>query len=276
MPLISYADYQTACNEMVQRVLAETATHDRPLSEIENFLSGHDSAYCQIGVLDSVNGNQALNPSFRQWTMDVYGESCCRGWSRAMERIAGCLGVSPVSFFRDCFHEFVGSWKVSAREFLVDGIRYSGPQENILQSANGYFAHGTLTIVAGKLCGSHGVLDGEKRTEAKETIERASHKWITETLRFRMRVDSGCHLANYDRSIARRIQKLIGGKIYRIMPNPKCQLLGRIDGCDRHLYYHDVVLAAGKIFDDVTAPMGRIANDYKSLWEHANDIDFGF
>jgi RHS repeat-associated protein len=75
--------------------------------------------------------------------------------------------------------------------------------------------------------------------------------------------------------VAERIKKAIGGTIRRITPK-RGDWLGPYRGKPTEWGHHDVVEKDGRIYDAMTGPDGCPIDDYKNLWDYADDLDFGF
>jgi hypothetical protein len=75
---------------------------------------------------------------------------------------------------------------------------------------------------------------------------------------------------------AREIQKLIGGNIVIIKPTPPDRLLGAYRGKNWGWYEHHVVVLNGRVYDNFTGGAGETISVYKSRWQYASVINFGF
>ena len=75
--------------------------------------------------------------------------------------------------------------------------------------------------------------------------------------------------------VAKRIQGAIGGDIHRIAPRPG-RFLGPHRGRPTEWAHHEVVVKDSRVYDALTGPDGLPIDEYKELWEYADDIDFGF
>jgi hypothetical protein len=89
----------------------------------------------------------------------------------------------------------------------------------------------------------------------------------------RAAADPACR--NGCESVARQIQKQIGGEMKRITP-PRGARLGPFGGKDWEWNYHEVVVKDGRVYDAFTGGQGLPIDKYKELWLYANGIDFGF
>lgn len=77
---------------------------------------------------------------------------------------------------------------------------------------------------------------------------------------------------------AKQIQKQIGGTIIKIVPlDPEeTPRLGGYRGKNWGWYWHKVVVNDGRVYDAFTGGEGATIDEYKSLWEYPDVIDFGF
>lgn len=85
--------------------------------------------------------------------------------------------------------------------------------------------------------------------------------------------DPAC--ANGCESVAKQIQKLIGGDIKRITPSGG-PTLGGYRGSNPAWAYHEVVVKEGRVFDAFTGSSGATIDEFKALWEYPDAINFGF
>ncbi|WP_437814639.1 RHS repeat domain-containing protein [Sorangium sp. So ce1078] len=76
-------------------------------------------------------------------------------------------------------------------------------------------------------------------------------------------------------SIARQIQKQIGGDVVRITPKDTPGL-GAFRGKNWGWSHHEVVVKDGRVYDLTTGHEGMTIPEYKMLWEFSNDVNFGF
>ncbi|MCP3994806.1 MAG: hypothetical protein GY722_07055, partial [bacterium] len=77
--------------------------------------------------------------------------------------------------------------------------------------------------------------------------------------------------------VANRIQATVGGEIHRIEPGlPGARFLGPRGGKRTDWQYHEVVVKDGRVIDALTGPGGLPIDEFKMLWEYADDINFGF
>jgi hypothetical protein len=74
---------------------------------------------------------------------------------------------------------------------------------------------------------------------------------------------------------ARQIQKQIGGTVARITPKVD-PALGGYREKDWGWAHHDVVVKDGRVYDAFTGGNGATIDEYKSLWQYPDWINFGF
>lgn len=82
--------------------------------------------------------------------------------------------------------------------------------------------------------------------------------------------------------VAKRIQSLIGGQVHRITANGR--FMGRFDNRAKPSWdfqshpwdEHFVVVKDGRVYDAFTGGKGVDIKTYKSWWQYADVIDFGF
>lgn len=82
--------------------------------------------------------------------------------------------------------------------------------------------------------------------------------------------------ANGCESVARQIEKQIGGEVKRILPKADGLQLGPHRGHSPGWYHHEVVVKDGRVYDLFTGHEGLLIAEYKKLWEYADSIHFGF
>lgn len=108
-------------------------------------------------------------------------------------------------------------------------------------------------------------IDAERKTVKALQI---GPKWrardITDTI-----CERGCG------AVALQIQRHIGGDIVRIMPID-APILGKFRGKNWNWSDHEVVVKDGRVYDLTTGYKGLPAQEYKSLWQYSDAINFGF
>jgi hypothetical protein len=67
---------------------------------------------------------------------------------------------------------------------------------------------------------------------------------------------------------------ILGGEIMTIT-STRGRYLGQY-GNTYPGFYHDVVVKAGRVYDELTGPNGLPIDEFKQLWECASNIHFGF
>jgi hypothetical protein len=88
-------------------------------------------------------------------------------------------------------------------------------------------------------------------------------------------------------AVARAIARAIGGEIRTIRPPEGVPFLGRVRNSAGNFInpageaaygwdVHEVVVKNGRVYDAFTGPSGLSVEQYKSLWENADAILFGF
>jgi hypothetical protein len=77
--------------------------------------------------------------------------------------------------------------------------------------------------------------------------------------------------------VASQIQKHTGGEIKRIVPaDPSARNLGAYRKHDLGWFHHEVVVKEGRVYDAFTGHEGLPIDEYKSLWQYRDAINFGF
>jgi len=75
---------------------------------------------------------------------------------------------------------------------------------------------------------------------------------------------------------AKKIQDLIGGQVKRIAGQGAPRLRPSPANPGGDWAFHEVVVNGGKVYDAFTGPEGMPIDAYKSQFEYADEIDFGF
>ncbi len=99
-------------------------------------------------------------------------------------------------------------------------------------------------------------------------IARLGKKWKPRSI-----TDAVCEIGC--EGIARQINKHVGGEIIRILPKDTPRL-GAFRGQNWRWAHHEVVVRNGRVYDITTGHQGLEIAEYKKLWAHSNDINFGF
>jgi hypothetical protein len=87
---------------------------------------------------------------------------------------------------------------------------------------------------------------------------------------------SNANNSNCD-SVAKRIQKIIGGDVVTIKPKPPAPRLGpSVNDPSGAWYYHVAVVKDGRVYDAFTGPAGLAPDDFRRQWRYRDAIDFGF
>jgi hypothetical protein len=99
-------------------------------------------------------------------------------------------------------------------------------------------------------------------------IARLGRKWKARDIQDSM-FERGCE------GVARLINKHVGGEVVRILPKEKPRL-GSFRGKNWRWFHHEVVVKNGRVYDITTGHQGLEIAEYKKLWGHPEEINFGF
>ena len=108
------------------------------------------------------------------------------------------------------------------------------------------------------------LLPGLKRAEGRST-------WSWDPVDGKdARCETGCG------AVAAEISRLLGGDRCLIRPKSPAPMLGAFRGKHWQWTYHVVVIKDALVYDITTGSDGVEMDIYKSFWEYADYIDFGF
>lgn len=102
--------YPAACREILASAKRRPGMYFRRLSELEHQMSGHGTAFLQLGLIR--DRNAAFNAAFGEWLAASRGCSLAAGWAVAVEELARATDSEAEVLFFELVEEFLDSWEV--------------------------------------------------------------------------------------------------------------------------------------------------------------------
>lgn len=108
--IVAY-EYRLACANYLKAALRYPRMYYASLPMLEAQMSGHATAFSQLGVLEK---RESFNADFAAWLRAETDVSAAAGWVYAIGELAQAADTDPEELFVRCVREFLSVWVPAA------------------------------------------------------------------------------------------------------------------------------------------------------------------